>query len=414
MSGRDCDIAIIGGGLSGGLIALALARHRPELAVRLVEAGPELGGNHRWSWFASDLSAAGTALMAHFRKAEWDDGYHVRFPAYRRHLGTAYRSLASEDFAACVRRELADDTILTEREVVSLEADGVTLADGTRITARAVIDCRGFTSTSRLEGGWQVFMGRHLRTPQPHGVAHPVIMDAAVDQLAPYGTDGNAGAPVADPGAYRFVYVLPLGAHDLFIEDTYYADKPELDRSLLSARIDEYQQQMGWSGEPVGFETGVLPVITGGDFRAYQRDQHTDGVALAGARGGFVHPLTSYTLPIAVNVALAVAEDADLSGEQLAAKLEMRARQHWSAMGYYRFLGSMLFGAARPAERYKVFERFYRLSPALIERFYAGRSSAAQKLRVLVGKPPVPVGRAIGALLSSSPPLSKPPCKDHQ
>ena len=113
-------------------------------------------------------------------------------------------------------------------------------------------------------------------------------------------------------------------------------------------------------------------------------------------------------------LALAVAADADLPGEQMAAKLESRARQHWSKMGYYRFLGSMLFGAARPGERYKVFERFYRLSPRLIERFYAGRSSAAQKLRVLVGKPPVPVHRAIPALLSSSPPLTKATGKDHQ
>jgi len=402
MSGRDCDIAIIGGGLSGGLIALALAQSRPELAVRLVEAGERLGGNHRWSWFASDLSPEGKALMAPFRKTEWDDGYHVRFPKYRRHLETPYRSLSSDDFAAALERDLPEGTILTGRKVASLDVSGADLADGTRITARTVIDCRGFTPTDKLQGGWQVFMGRHVRTPQPHGVARPIIMDADVDQLAPHGNGG----------AYRFVYVLPLGAHDLFIEDTYYADDPLLDRSALSSRIDQYQRQMGWSGEPVSFETGVLPVITGGNFRAYQREQHVEGVSLAGARGGFVHPLTSYTLPIAVEVALSIAADADLPGDQMAAKLEAAARRHWSATGYYRFLGTMLFGAAKPAERYKVFERFYRLKAGLIERFYSGRSTLFQKGRVLVGKPPVPVTRAIGALLSSSPPLNDPSRKD--
>ncbi|MGB3796816.1 MAG: lycopene beta-cyclase CrtY [Alteraurantiacibacter sp.] len=404
MSGRDCDIAIIGGGLSGGLIALALARHRPDLKVRLVEAGAQLGGNHRWSWFASDLSAAGTALMADFRKAEWNDGYDVRFPAHFRQLDTAYRSLDSADFADRLHRELAGDAILTGCRVTSIDAAGVNLGDNSRIAARCVIDCRGFAPSDQLQGGWQVFMGRYLRTPAPHGVERPVIMDATVDQLAPHG----------DGGAYRFVYVLPLGTNELFIEDTYYADAPHLDRPLLSDRIDQYQRQMGWSGQQIGFETGVLPVITGGDFDDYQREQRTDGVAMAGARGGFVHPLTSYTLPIAVQVALAVADDANLPGAQMAARLKARARQHWTAMGYYRFLGSMLFGAARPEERYKVFERFYRLSPELIERFYAGRSSTAQKLRVLIGKPPVPVGRAISALLSHSPPLTKPTGKDHQ
>ncbi|MCB2068074.1 MAG: lycopene beta-cyclase CrtY, partial [Erythrobacter sp.] len=309
MTGRTCDIAIIGGGLAGGLIALALARHRPEVSLRLVEAGPQLGGNHRWSWFASDLSPAGTDLLDGFRHEEWNDGYHVRFPAYRRHLRTPYRSLASSDFAARLERDLPPDSLLTGREVAALDAGGATLADGTRLTARAVIDARGFAPSPHLTGGWQVFMGRHLRLARPHGLARPIIMDADVEQL----------------GGYRFVYTLPLGAHDLFIEDTYYQDSPALDRSALSARINQYQQQMGWQGDPVAFETGVLPVITGGDFAAYTRQVATDGVATVGARGMFVHPLTSYTLPMAVETALSVAEDADLPGEQLAAKLAARA-----------------------------------------------------------------------------------------
>ncbi|MFB0613770.1 lycopene beta-cyclase CrtY [Aurantiacibacter poecillastricola] len=402
MSGRDCDIAIIGGGLSGGLIALALTRHRPELAIRLIEAGPEPGGNHRWSWFASDLSPRGSALMEGFHKAAWDEGYDIRFPAHERTLGTPYRSLASTDFAARLERDLPEGSILVNAPVAALDEAGVDLEDGRRITARCVIDCRGFAPTGHLEGGWQVFMGRHLRTPAPHGITRPTIMDASVEQHAPYGNSG----------AYRFVYVLPLGERDLFIEDTYYADKPDLDRSMLSARIDQYQRKNGWEGETVGLETGVLPVITGGDFAAYQSQCRIPGVATAGARGGFVHPLTSYTLPMAVDLALAIAADADLPGDRMAAKVEALARQHWKRMGHYRMLGTMLFCGARPRERYRVFERFYRLSERLIERFYTGRSTLLDKARVLTGKPPIPITRGIGALMSSAPPLQAPSRKD--
>ena len=389
MSARTCDIAIVGGGLAGGLIALALRQQRPEITVRLIEAGPRLGGNHRWSWFASDLDAAGEALLAPISKVTWDDGYDVAFPGYRRTLNTPYRSMASEDFAEALARELAEGTVMLGREAAQVDADGVSLRDGTRVTARAVIDARGFSPTGALQGGWQVFMGRHLVTRGAHGVDRPIIMDARVDQL----------------GGYRFVYVLPLGPNDLFIEDTYYQDTPDLNREALSARLDQYCRLHGWDGEIRGFETGVLPVITGGSFQRFQKSHHIEGVAAVGARGGFVHPLTSYTLPFAVQTALSIARDADLPGDELAAKLAAKARRHWRKTGFYRLLGSMLFGAAKPEGRYRIFGRFYRLKEPLIERFYAGRSTRLDRARILMGRPPVPLLGAIRALVSGRPSL---------
>lgn len=227
-----------------------------------------------------------------------------------------------------------------------------------------------------------------MRTAAPHGVERPVIMDAAVDQL----------------GGYRFVYVLPLAADEIFIEDTYYQDAPELDRPALSRRIDAYCANNGWSGETLGEETGVLPVVTGGDFARWQAERRVAGVARAGAHAGFLHPLTSYTLPFAVETALAVARDADLPGPAMARMLEDRARAHWRGTTFYRRLGAMLF-AAEPGQRRRVFERFYRLDGGLVERFYAARSTAVDRLRVLCGKPPVPVGRAVSALVASGTPL---------
>ena len=61
----------------------------------------------------------------------------------------------------------------------------------------------------------------------------------------------------------------------------------------------------------------------------------------------------------------------------------------------------MLYRAAEPGQRYRVLEHFYRLPEELIGRFYAGWPTAWDKLRVLTGRPPVPVGRALSALLSS-------------
>src|SRR5690606_31210537 len=158
--------------------------------------------------------------------------------------------------------------------------------------------------------------------------------------------------------------------------------------------LDAYARAQGWEGEVLGSETGVLPVITGGGFAALQRAPRVEGVAAAGARGGFVQPLTSHTLPFAGETARAIAADAALPGHRPAAMLEARARRDWRATRFYRRLGRMLFGAARPEERWRVFARFYRLDRRLIERFYAARSTAADRARILCGRPPVPVGRA--------------------
>ncbi len=400
MSGRNTDVAIVGGGLAGGLIALALRQRCPDLPITLIEQGDTLGGNHRWSWFESDLGDQGRELLVPFRCKGWNAGYDVLFPEHTRTLGSSYRSLVSDDFHAALMLELGPQSVMLGASAQDLEAGRVSLSDGSEITARAVIDCRPFVPSAELEGGWQIFLGRHIRLDRPHGLTRPTIMDASVTQHAPYG-NGDA---------YRFVYVLPLADDEVFIEDTYYADEPRLDKTMLASRIDAYQHAKGWTGQIVGEETGILPVITGGDFDAFRRGLEIDGVAMAGARGGFTHPLTSYTVPIAVENALAIGEawanNSQMDGPSLAKFCRKRSRQHWRRTGFYRLLGRMLFGAAEPSRRVNIFQRFYRLPEGLIERFYSAHSTRFDRFRILCGKPPVSIPRAIRALANSGAPLS--------
>jgi lycopene beta-cyclase len=114
---------------------------------------------------------------------------------------------------------------------------------------------------------------------------------------------------------------------------------------------------------------------------------------------GLFHATTGYSLPMAVALAVAIARQRDLTGEGLARWVYDRAQAHWRGQGYYRMLSRMLFDAARPDTRYRIFERFYRLPEPLIERFYAGRSTIADKFRILCGRPPVPIRAAMQALI---------------
>ena len=382
MAQREPDIAILGGGLAGGLIALALAERRPELDVLLIEQDETLGGNHVWSFFGSDVGRDERRLLERLVVKGWR-GYNVAFPAYDRSLPTTYYSVTSERLDYELRQTLPPRSILSGQRVVECTAREVRCADGTRIAAGAVIDARGMRLSGELTGGWQKFVGRTIETRKPHGLERPVVMDATVEQL-----DG-----------YRFVYCLPFSPTTLLVEDTYYSDSSTLDRAAVTKRVTEYCRARGWAVKRVlGEEHGVLPVVSGGNFDAFWRATGAGG-AKAGTRAGLFHPLTSYSLPHAVRFANALAARKDFSAEALAAFSEAHARGEWARGAYARKLAAMLFEAAAPIDRYRVLERFYRLDRKLIERFYAGRSTFADKVRILAGRPPVPVLRGLGAFV---------------
>ena len=378
---RPTDVLILGGGLAGGLTALALHKRRPELKLRLVEGGRRLGGNHRWSFFDSDVDEADRALLAPLITAGWTR-YDVAFPDRARTIDQRYYSIESERFDAHLRATLPPGTVVTGAVATEVTPTGATLPGGERMGAAAVLDARGLgrLDADALTGGWQKFVGLQLELDEPHGLDRPTIMDATVAQL-----DG-----------YRFVYVLPIGPTTVFVEDTYYADRPELDAGTLRRRIGRYADARGWRVKRVlGEETGVLPVVTGGSF---DRLWGTGGVGKIGARAGFFHPLTSYSLPDAVRTASWIADQPDVGGAALHDGLRARAAAHWRDGGYYRLLSHMLFDAAEPAERWRVLDHFYALDDALVARFYAGRSSWRDKWRILAGKPPVPISRAVATI----------------
>jgi lycopene beta-cyclase len=376
MAAPDFDLLILGGGLAGGLCALALAERRPALRVGIVEPGERLGGNHLWSFFAADVAPRDRSLVEPLVVHRWP-GYRVDFPEHGRRLDQPYRSIESERLDEVVRAALPSAHIV-RASAVEVTPTAATLDTGATLTARAVLDARG-GKAERLRLGWQKFVGELLSIPQGHGLTEPIVMDATVDQA-----DG-----------YRFVYCLPFSPTELFVEDTYYTDGPELDRELLAERIGDYAAERGWQiAGRSRQETGQLPVVTGGDFdRFWPKD---DPVARAGARGAFFHPLTSYSLPEAVRFASWLADELPL--DHLAPATRERARRHWRRSWYDRLLARMLFGAADPPQRFRILQRFYRLPAPLIARFYSGQSRSTDRVRILAGKPPVAISRALRVL----------------
>lgn len=378
----DFDLILVGGGLANGLIALRLAKLRPGVRVAVVESAERLGGNHTWSSFDSDMRGSQRAWTARLYTKHWT-GYSVAFPNYRRQLGAGYASATGERLDQEVRAVVPAERVLLGMPVVDVAPTSVTLADQRVLTANAVIDGRGAAPSAHLDLRWQKFIGQEVELATPHGLTQPIVMDASVPQI-----DG-----------YRFVYVLPFGPRSLLIEDTYYSDAPEIDVGGLRRRIADYAAERSWTiTRIIREEQGVLPIALGGDIGAFW-DEGAPGVPRVGMRAALFHPTTGYSFPDAVAMADRIASLKTLDAATVYRTVREHSETRWRERGFYRMLNKMLFVAAEPTERYRVLERFYRLDGELVARFYAGRSTFGDKARILIGKPPVPVGRAVRALM---------------
>ena len=363
------SILLVGGGLANGLAALRLTTQRPEVQVRLLEAGPQLGGEHTWCWHNSDL-AGETSWLTQLASASWD-GYDVRFPKYQRTLAGGYHALRSSDFHRQLM-EVLGDRVQTSTAVAEVHANHVVLGSGEQLHADCVVDGRGLFDADFAPCAYQKFHGLFIKTAEPHGLTRPLLMDATVSQL-----DG-----------YRFLYLLPWSDRELLVEDTRYSDTADLDPVELRAEIVAYLARAGFGSYVItGDESGCLPLPLYGA----RSPKFKDGLLYAGMRAGLFHPTTGYSMPDAARFANWLVSNSGLGSAALARAASKRARSVWRRGDFCRRLNSMFFKAAAPAERRHVMAKFYERDPQLIARFYSGSLSFFDCLRLLSGPPPVPV-----------------------
>ncbi|WP_416879089.1 lycopene beta-cyclase CrtY [Litorimonas sp.] len=376
------DMIIVGAGLSGLLTAWRCLDVNPDLTVVIVEASDKIAGDHTWSFNLTDVEESLRDWINPFIAYQWPR-YDVKFPKRERTLEIPYCTGNSETLRACVAPfiESGRMQVMLKTKVASLDAESVTLENGETLDAACVLDARGFAPNENVFLGYQKFVGKTIRTKKPHGLKYPVIMDATVEQL----------------GGYRFVYCLPFTEHQILVEDTYYTDGPELSEAGVAVRVDDYIEAHGWGDhEVLRQEKGVLPITLANEIDAYN--------ALSiGICGGHFHAVTGYSFPDALRTAYWLAWDLSCfqgkspeiaKGHMIAANAIMQNIK-WKEERFLRLLNRMLFRACDPDRRYKVLQRFYGLPQGLIERFYAGQLTTADKARLLIGKPPVPVTKAL-------------------
>ena len=368
------DYCIVGGGLQGCLLAHALAWHRPEAAVLLLERAAHLCGNHTWSFHETDVAEPARGWFDPLVAHRWP-GYRVRFPALSRRVGIPYATITSDRLRAATLALASDRSaaapagrlvVRTGEACEILSPTAVRLGGAEDVSCRAVIDCRGGTAAEPPGGaGYQSFIGHEYGTARRWPAAEPTVMDVRSDQA----------------GGFEFLYELPLGPDRVLLEYTRFHEEPTCDAAraaeLISARLME-----AGVGSPTLLRTeqGCLPM----PYAA--RPRRAGPFPAGGYAGGWYHAATGYSMPLAVRFAelVARARPDGITAAVAAAFAEDRLRR-----GFARFLNRLLFCLVRPEDRWKIFERFYRVLPEeRIARFYAHRFTVADAARIVIGRPP--------------------------
>ena len=377
------SLYILGGGLSGLLTAWRCLDQNPELTITIIEASDKLAGDHTWSFNLTDIAEGLRDWIKPFIAYKWDN-YEVSFPQKHRILDISYCTGNSDTLRACIKPFLEEGRLKVRlnTKVDRLEDDQVILANEEVLASGLIIDARGFEPSPKVHLGYQKFVGHVIKTKIPHGVERPIIMDATVPQL----------------GGYRFVYCLPYTETEILVEDTYYTDGEELNSQEVDSRIKAYiaDSLKITSYEVLRREKGVLPITLAASENSF--DNRSIGI-----KGGFYHAVTGYSFPDALKTAEEISSYmlskkdviAASKRESLQPFISRLQGRHYKSERFFRLLNRMLFRAAKADERYIVLQRFYGLNESLIERFYAGELRWVDKVRILIGKPPVPIIKAL-------------------
>jgi lycopene beta-cyclase len=379
MTGVACDLAIIGGGLSGGLIALAARRAQPERRVLLIEAAPSLGGTHLWSFIDSDVDAKEKELLEPLVNYGWRE-FAVIFPRYKRALPQPFYSIRSDQFDAILRRAMPAESILTGRRAMGVSPDSVFLEDGTVIAAHGVVDARGPADLSLLDLYFRKFIGYELTLDGPHSVRRATLIDAAADPAE----------------GFQYMTMLPIESDRLFIEDVRYEGHHELDMSDHGQRIVNHAARFGWRiRSSARGHAGIIPVALGGHFEDYWKSGG-EGVAKVGLRAALFHPVNGNTLADAARTAWMIAEAKDWSGAALHKMLHAHAAKCWARRGYYRRFAAHMLRDRPPAEGHHMLESLYMMDSDLISRFHGMKLNLADRIALSLGEGPMPLRAMFG------------------
>lgn len=378
------DFLFLGLGIANGLLASALKSSDPSLKILFLEKDRDFMGSRTWSFHGSDLDEGESELVAPFVEHSWPS-YEVRFRSHSRILYSGYRTITAKSFESRLKAAFDAESFAFGKHVTKVQSNRVECEDGSVFEATYVVDGRGWRWEKPDDDGrkmaFQKFLGLELLSAEPHGVSRPVVMEVPREQL----------------GDYRFFYILPFDQRRLLIEETRYSDSPDFNQAELESGVLHYASAHELRiTEVLRKESGVLPLPLKGALSNFSVQGGTS--ILSGVRAGHFHHTTSFSVPDAARFALFLTRAYSRDPNKILSLAKQYSLERWDSQAFLRLLNRLLFIAAVPDDRHKILERFYTMPAPLIERFCGSRLTGFDKVRLMSGKPPIPLIDALAVL----------------
>jgi lycopene cyclase-like protein len=294
---------VVGAGPAGLATATALAERGVDVTV--VDPDPSRGWPARYGMWWPQVEALGLthAVRRSWRRPLVIGGETTAIDAtyalldndrLREHLVTRFEAAGGRTLAARVREAHGDGPVEVRTDHGVLRADVVVDASG---AASVVVG-------ASPPDGWQSAYGRLVEV-----AGHPWSDDEMV--LMDFRDAGQ------DPPT--FLYAMPMGPRQVFVEETVLTSRQPLSFESLAARLDDRVAAMGL--EVVGVLGEEHVRIPMGQRLARARP----GVVALGSAAGLSHPATGYTVATSLELAPPLADAiadrlqvGDVSGAALA------------------------------------------------------------------------------------------------
>ncbi len=352
------DLLVVGGGPAGR--ALGAACGRLGLRTVVVDRAPLAPWRSTYGAWTTDLPAdlpapviAARATGRAIARTAWD-------------LGREYAVLDVPALRAHLDGEL--DRAGVEVRAGRAGPGGISLADGTSLRARMVVDAGGHR---------QPLGGPRRDTPAAEQTAYGVVVAEAV--AAPLVGPGEAlfmdwRPDHGEPGWPTFLYAVPLGAGRVLLEETSLARRPGLPQPVLRRRLLARLARHGIAApDGATVEHVRFPVDS-------PRHRAPDVLGF-GAAAPLVHPASGFSVASALGLAPGVA--AALATGGIAAAQDVVWSRRARAVHRFRRIGLEALLRMPPAEVPDFFEVFFALPPRHRWAYLGGRDDLAGTMAVM-------------------------------